>query len=80
MKKIVMALIIVISTGLALCGAVVTATLVWVFRVGTFRGYDDISGFFVTMSLLGIIPLALGIVLFVNRKSIAHRIAGNDGL
>lgn len=71
-----MIVIIVIASALVGWGGVTSAVLVWVFFAGDFAGEGAMSGFFISLGLLGLVPLALGAVLFMQRRSIVAIIAG----
>jgi hypothetical protein len=75
-RKACSIVIIVIASALAGWGGVTTTVLAWVFFTGDFTGEGAVSGFFISIGLLGLIPLALGAVLFLQRRSIVERIAG----
>ncbi|MBN2077427.1 MAG: hypothetical protein JW838_00580 [Spirochaetes bacterium] len=75
-RKVCSMVIIIIASALAGWGGVTTAVLAWVFFVGDFSGEGAMSGFFISIGLLGLIPLAIGAVLFLQRKSLVGIIAG----
>ena len=75
-KRVLSIAIIIAGAALAAWGAVVTAVLAWVFSAGDFSGEGVLSGFLISIGLLGLIPMSLGGVLLLQKNAIIGRLAG----